>query len=86
MDTFLWVEKYRPKTVKDCILPKKLKDTFQEFVKDKHIPNLILSGSAGTGKTTIAKAMVEHNLLFVVSWKSFTRTVVLFSHVIIKID
>ena len=59
MDTFLWVEKYRPKTVKDCILPKKLKDTFQEFVKDKHIPNLILSGSAGTGKTTIAKAMVE---------------------------
>ena len=59
MDTFLWVEKYRPKTVKDCNLPKKLKDTFQEFVKDKHIPNLILSGSAGTGKTTIAKAMVE---------------------------
>ena len=59
MDTFLWVEKYRPKTVKDCILPKILKDTFQEFVKDKHIPNLILSGSAGTGKTTIAKAMVE---------------------------
>ena len=59
MDTFLWVEKYRPKTVKDCILPKKLKDTFQEFVKDKHIPNLILSGSAGTCKTTIAKAMVE---------------------------
>ena len=59
MDTFLWVEQYRPKTVKDCILPKKLKDTFQEFVKDKHIPNLILSGSAGTGKTTIAKAMVE---------------------------
>ena len=59
MDTFLWVEKYRPKTVKDCILPKKLKDTFQEFVKDKHIPNLILSGSAGTGKTTFAKAMVE---------------------------
>ena len=59
MDTFLWVEKYRPKTVKDCILPKKLKDTFQEFVKDKHIPNLILSGSAGVGKTTVAKAMVE---------------------------
>ena len=51
MDTFLWVEKYRPKTVKDCILPKKLKDTFQEFVKDKHIPYLILSGSAGTVHT-----------------------------------
>ena len=59
METFLWVEKYRPKTVADCILPTELKKTFSEFVKDKHIPNLILSGSAGTGKTTIAKAMVE---------------------------
>ena len=59
MDTFLWVEKYRPKTVDDCILPSELKKSFSEFVKDKHIPNLILSGSAGTGKTTIAKAMVE---------------------------
>ena len=59
MDTFLWVEKYRPKTVDECILPTELKKTFSEFVKDKHIPNLILSGSAGTGKTTIAKAMVE---------------------------
>ena len=59
METFLWVEKYRPKTVDDCILPSELKKSFSEFVKDKHIPNLILSGSAGTGKTTIAKAMVE---------------------------
>ena len=59
METFLWVEKYRPKTVDECILPTELKKTFSEFVKDKHIPNLILSGSAGTGKTTIAKAMVE---------------------------
>ena len=59
METFLWVEKYRPKTVDECILPSELKKTFTEFVKDKHIPNLILSGSAGTGKTTIAKAMVE---------------------------
>jgi|TARA_R110001583_G_scaffold12215_6_gene54364 DNA polymerase III delta prime subunit len=59
METFLWVEKYRPSTVEECILPSKLKTTFQEFVNDKHIPNLILSGSAGTGKTTIAKAMVE---------------------------
>ena len=59
METFLWVEKYRPKTVDACILPTELKKTFSEFVKDKHIPNLILSGSAGTGKTTIAKAMVE---------------------------
>ena len=59
METFLWGEKYRPKTVDDCILPSELKKSFSEFVKDKHIPNLILSGSAGTGKTTIAKAMVE---------------------------
>ncbi len=59
METFLWVEKYRPKTVDECILSTELKKTFTEFVKDQHIPNLILSGSAGTGKTTIAKAMVE---------------------------
>ena len=59
MDTFLWVEKYRPTTVNDCILQVKLKETFQEFVDAGHIPNLILSGGAGTGKTTIAKAMVE---------------------------
>ncbi len=59
METFLWVEKYRPTKVEDCILPSKLKQTFQEFVDAGHIPNLILSGSAGTGKTTIAKAMVE---------------------------
>ena len=59
METYLWVEKYRPNTIDKCILPENLKKTFSEFVKDKHIPNLILSGSAGTGKTTIAKAMVE---------------------------
>tara|TARA_A100001011_G_scaffold145316_1_gene153462 strand:- start:3328 stop:4263 length:936 start_codon:yes stop_codon:yes gene_type:complete len=59
METFLWVEKYRPSTIEDCILPAELKQTFSEFVKDKHIPNLILSGTAGTGKTTVAKAMVE---------------------------
>jgi DNA polymerase III delta prime subunit len=53
----LWVEKYRPKTVKECILPESLKETFQEYVNRKEIPNLILSGSAGVGKTTIAKAM-----------------------------
>jgi DNA polymerase III delta prime subunit len=59
MDTFLWVEKYRPSKVVDCVLPTKLKETFSEFVKNKHIPNILLSGSAGTGKTTVAKAMVE---------------------------
>ena len=53
----LWVEKYRPQTVEDCILPDGIKTTFQEFVKRKEIPNLLLSGTAGVGKTTIAKAL-----------------------------
>ena len=59
METFLWVEKYRPKSIDECILPEDLKNTFSEFVKDKHIPNLILCGSAGVGKTTVAKAMLD---------------------------
>ncbi len=59
METFLWVEKYRPNAIRDCILPDDLKNTFSEFVKDKHIPNLILSGGPGVGKTTVAKAMLE---------------------------
>jgi DNA polymerase III delta prime subunit len=58
-DDFLWVAKYRPKTVSDTILPSDLKATFQQFVDQQNIPNLILSGSAGVGKTTIAKAMLE---------------------------
>ncbi len=59
METFLWVEKYRPRSISECILPEDLKDTFSEFVKDKHIPNLILCGTAGVGKTTVAKAMLD---------------------------
>jgi DNA polymerase III delta prime subunit len=59
METFLWVEKYRPKTVESCILPKELKKTFSEFVNQGKIPNLTLSGTAGVGKTTIAKAMLD---------------------------
>ena len=59
METFLWVEKYRPTSIDACILPNSLKDSFSEFVKNKHIPNLILSGGPGIGKTTVAKAMVE---------------------------
>ena len=59
MEKFLWVEKYRPTTVDECILPSNLKQTFKEFVKHKTIPNLILSGGAGVGKTTIAKAMIN---------------------------
>lgn len=59
LEDFLWVEKYRPKTVSDTILPDQLKAVFQQFVDQKNIPNLILSGSAGVGKTTIARAMLE---------------------------
>lgn len=58
-DDFLWVEKYRPKTVRDTILPDELKNTFQTFVDQENVPNLLLTGSAGVGKTTIAKAMLE---------------------------
>ena len=57
MEHLLWVEKYRPKTIQDCILPDAIKSTFQEYVNRKEIPNLLLSGSAGVGKTTIAKAL-----------------------------
>jgi DNA polymerase III delta prime subunit len=59
LEHFLWVEKYRPKTIEDTILPAELKKVFQQFVDQKNIPNLILSGSAGVGKTTVARAMLE---------------------------
>jgi DNA polymerase III delta prime subunit len=59
MEQLLWVEKYRPKKVEDCILPEAIKATFQEYVNRKEIPNLLLSGTAGVGKTTIAKALCE---------------------------
>ena len=55
----LWVEKYRPKTIADCILPDAMKATFQEYVNKKEIPNLLLCGTAGVGKTTVAKALCE---------------------------
>lgn len=58
-DDFLWTEKYRPKTVDECILPSSLKQTFQQFVSDKNIPNLLLNGRAGIGKTSVAVAMLE---------------------------
>jgi len=53
----LWTERYRPQTVEDCILPERLKVPFQEYVNQKQIPNLLLAGGAGVGKTTVAKAM-----------------------------
>ena len=59
METFLWVEEYRPKDVRSCVLPKNLKDTFLEFIKKGNVPNLILSGGPGVGKTTIAKAVLD---------------------------
>jgi DNA polymerase III delta prime subunit len=58
-DQFLWVEKYRPKTIDACILPKRLKQPFQDFIAQDEIPNMILAGSAGVGKTTVARALCE---------------------------
>jgi DNA polymerase III delta prime subunit len=58
-ESFLWVEKYRPSTINDCILPDRLKKPFQEYVNNKEIPNLMLTGTAGVGKTTVAKAMCD---------------------------
>ena len=59
MEQLLWTEKYRPKKIEDCILPDRLKTPFQEYVNQGKIPNLLLSGGAGVGKTTVAKAMCE---------------------------
>jgi DNA polymerase III delta prime subunit len=58
-EQLLWTEKYRPKTIAECILPERLKKPFQEYVNSGEIPNLLLSGGAGVGKTTVAKAMCE---------------------------
>jgi DNA polymerase III delta prime subunit len=56
-DQFLWVEKYRPKTIDECILPESLKQTFKEFISSGQLPNFLFSGTAGVGKTTVAKAL-----------------------------
>ena len=56
---FLWSQLYRPKTIEQCILPTDLKNTFQQFVDKGTIPNMLLTGRAGVGKTTVARAMLE---------------------------
>ena len=57
MNNTLWVEKYRPTKIEDCILPDEIKTTFQSIVDSGEIPNLLLTGSPGIGKTTVAKAL-----------------------------
>ena len=57
MSEFLWVEKYRPQTIDDCILPDSLKKTFKEFISSGQLPNFLFCGTAGVGKTTVAKAL-----------------------------
>ena len=57
MDNLLWVEAYRPSTIDECILPTEIKNTFKSILKQGEIPNLLLTGTAGTGKTTVAKAL-----------------------------
>jgi DNA polymerase III delta prime subunit len=56
-DQFLWVEKYRPQKIDDCVLPESLKTTFKQYISQGELPHFLLSGTAGVGKTTVAKAL-----------------------------
>lgn len=56
-EQYLWVERYRPQTIDECILPDSLKKTFKEFIDSGELPNFLFAGTAGTGKTTVAKAL-----------------------------
>ena len=67
MDEFLFVEKYRPQTIEECILPKGLKDTFQSIIFKGELPNMMFTGSAGVGKTTVARALCnEMNMDYII--------------------
>ena len=59
MDNFLWVEKYRPKTIDDCILSNTIKGTLNDLIKEERVPNLMFTGPAGVGKTTVARAICD---------------------------
>ena len=67
MKEFLWVEKYRPTNISECILPSQLKKDFKQILKQKELQNMLLTGTAGTGKTTVAKALCnELNLDYII--------------------
>ena len=68
MEHFLWVEKYRPSDIASCVLPDRIEQTFQDIVKAEQVPNMILTGGAGCGKTTVARALcreMELDMMFV---------------------